>query len=745
MNAAADDVLRVNFANDLNNHIWPYMAYASDVVRSGDLPLWNPFNTLGTSMLGQLGIGLLHPTIWVIFLLEDTPSALLVNQLLTVLIVMAGMYFYGRHLRLAPFALFLAVGLIGFTGFTESFSHTEGASFCWLPFILYFAHRCFEQPSIRLASGLSVSLALCFLGGFPNFFFYTCLVVAVYLGVLSLFAWRLSGFAGISVRALVMVLAVVFTLGLVAVQLLPAYELSTLSVRNVHSTSIYNPDSAWEQFSVWLALGNFMFPDRAYIYGNPLLEVESGIYYLGATLLLSPFAFLHRELLATSVALSAGFLIVFLFVMSYQIPALAFLLEIPLAGSLRVNGRAVAYLAFFLIVLAAIGLSYLAQASADRLVDRLSDRWVRPVAIGCTVAGAIALAMAGWKGATDFPAFAGLMVGAGLVCCLLFFRGMAKSGVLFGWLLALAIVADAAIQRQNRFLVPAFNNHHDIAVENVIDDYRLRGEGYRLLVVPSSPDETYVLANLGMKRGVPNISAYDSFTHLRWLNYLSHRVGDDEFDATVRRSPLQRFYGDLSPELAELVLRDETILGMASVKYLYSDKGVATNPTALPRAYAVTEYVSTESERETLAALAANAQALADIAVIEGEQPTFPSRTHQLEVDVQPPEVSIVRYTANEVELSVSVGGDSLVVLTDAYFPGWEAHVDGEVVEILRANSLFRAVEVPPGEHSVVFRYRPVSVLMGVSISLLTGSLMLVLIICEHYHRKRGGERSRST
>ncbi len=57
--------------------------------------------------------------------------------------------------------------------------------------------------------------------------------------------------------------------------------------------------------------------------------------------------------------------------------------------------------------------------------------------------------------------------------------------------------------------------------------------------------------------------------------------------------------------------------------------------------------------------------------------------------------------------------GDGFVVLSDQFYPGWRAYVDGRESPIYRANYLFRAVPVPAGEHVVEFTYQPVSVGLG--------------------------------
>ena len=63
------------------------------------------------------------------------------------------------------------------------------------------------------------------------------------------------------------------------------------------------------------------------------------------------------------------------------------------------------------------------------------------------------------------------------------------------------------------------------------------------------------------------------------------------------------------------------------------------------------------------------------------------------------------------------------------YFPGWRAYVDGVETPIYRANYLFRGVVVPQGQHTLVFAYRPTSVLVGAAISLVALVLAAGLLI----------------
>ncbi|WP_091139079.1 YfhO family protein [Microvirga guangxiensis] len=71
--------------------------------------------------------------------------------------------------------------------------------------------------------------------------------------------------------------------------------------------------------------------------------------------------------------------------------------------------------------------------------------------------------------------------------------------------------------------------------------------------------------------------------------------------------------------------------------------------------------------------------------------------------------VKIVSYKRNSVTLEVESAEHGVLVLHDIYYPGWEASVDGERRPVLRANLLFRGVEVPAGKHRVEFAFRPLS------------------------------------
>jgi len=82
--------------------------------------------------------------------------------------------------------------------------------------------------------------------------------------------------------------------------------------------------------------------------------------------------------------------------------------------------------------------------------------------------------------------------------------------------------------------------------------------------------------------------------------------------------------------------------------------------------------------------------------------------------------ISFTRYGLNEVELAVRTPVGGYLVLSDVYYPGWRATVDGAPAEVLRADYAFRAVLLPPGEHVVRMEFAPWTWRVGLAVSIIT-------------------------
>ncbi len=95
--------------------------------------------------------------------------------------------------------------------------------------------------------------------------------------------------------------------------------------------------------------------------------------------------------------------------------------------------------------------------------------------------------------------------------------------------------------------------------------------------------------------------------------------------------------------------------------------------------------------------------------------------------------------SANQFSFRVDAARAGFVLVNEIFYPGWEATIDGQPAEILRADSIFRALPVSAGSHRIEMRFRPRHFWLGASVSLLT---LCGLIVFWRMGRRSSGNRS---
>ena len=98
----------------------------------------------------------------------------------------------------------------------------------------------------------------------------------------------------------------------------------------------------------------------------------------------------------------------------------------------------------------------------------------------------------------------------------------------------------------------------------------------------------------------------------------------------------------------------------------------------------------------------------------------LPFSLDQYIITEEPPRVEWVVREPNRLTLDVYTPADGLLVLSEVYYPGWQALVDGEPAVVFRAQHTLRALPLKAGEHHVEMRFRPVTFTVGAVISAVT-------------------------
>ncbi len=99
-----------------------------------------------------------------------------------------------------------------------------------------------------------------------------------------------------------------------------------------------------------------------------------------------------------------------------------------------------------------------------------------------------------------------------------------------------------------------------------------------------------------------------------------------------------------------------------------------------------------------------------------------------------PADARIIEDGANDVTLEAALPAEGFVVLRDSFDPSWRATVDGAPAQVVRANGLYRAVRIPAGRHVIRFRYRPLALGVGLTISGMTA--LALGIVCTVFPRR---------
>lgn len=737
--ATRTDLDQPSVTSDCTLSYYPRRVFATSMIRDGQIPFWNPHQFCGTPFLANFQSAVFYPVNLVLYGFDPATQ---MDLFLYVHFLIAAVFSYllARKLKLSSGASVVSALSFSFCGFmvTRYGQPTFISTASWLPAVLYFAECLIESPSFRRAGILGLGISLCILAGFPQ------LVLAILYTLVFYVAVRLVLIKQRSVRwksitALFVVVSLAVACLVCAFQILPTHELSTFSYRKGLPYQMVLSSAHHRLVSL-----KYLIPD---ILGDPvdvgvlskaLHKVEqeprfaqnyvSTTGYVGILpLLLSVLALTapDRRLVPFIALATVSVLVVFgtgvLWFFYRFIPGFSFsrvdrviliyMCSIAImagygfdaAQSGRVRKRLfysgagfLCFAACFVLWLHGSGLAIVAREAAgvvskDVYMDYAWGKIVRFTIISALTGGLFVI-----MGSVRLPAKVFLAAATAFLLIDLVPNGLK---------LKVSQPADGIVP-ENQF------------VENLRSEEGLwRIAKYGADVIP---------ANTATLLGIHDMHGYDALNVDHYIEVLG---AIDTTMVAVGNAALRRRIGPISDPRG----LDSRVMDLLNVKYVLSVGQVGSlrhqpvmmlNADYLPRAFLVGQSRFFDTHDEVLDYMKTpDFDPAAEVLLIgEGQETTYSPEPGA------PGEVEIVTYGPCEITLTVNAERACYLVVSDVYYPGWDAYVDGCQSDLLRADYAFRAVEIAPGIHEVRMAYTPVHFRVGVLLSAAGIALLGALI-----------------
>lgn len=704
-----------NLYADYFNYYIPMTNRAAERLAAGELPLWNPDACSGIPFLATLQTAVFYPGTWLALLV---PAERVLPALGFAECILGGLFAAwlfrawgcGWAGASAGGLLFAFACCLATTMWPPAI-----ATVCWIPWLLLCVERLARGPSLGWWIGLVAGCGLQVLAAFPPYLIYGYYLVAPF-AVLRLAEqrWRHGvAWGEVGRRAAVLSVAPVLGLGLAAVQLAPTAELVSQSLRAERLTP---------QEVHYLAPRGFRTSDEVLAGAfdpnpGPVAFGYSHTGYVGtATLVLMAAALVarRREPLLWLLLIVGG--IALLLSDGYWGATrglYAAYAELPVLGSLRSPERQRIVTAFAAVALASLGFAALEGERSRRERRVLS-------AVCVLAAGGVAFGMVSRAGAAEAwrPALA-------LALCLaILWSGSARLRAAAATLLAVFLAVDVALATPGRAAlrqIPSgfVGQYHTwggrLPPKTLAAARKRVGDG-RLELWRYAPH-----VGAGPTGGVRRISCYEPLVPAQWAALHERLTGESGGGNTLRLEP-SRF-----PALLDVT----SVRGVIAPRHKDGALFVE-NEDALPRAYFIGRY-RVASREEALDHIALDDFDFREAVLLERDPGLAPSGAPLVPA-------RIVEDHPERVAVHVNAPGPGLLVLTDTYYAGWQARLDGEPAEILLANGIHRAVTLEEGRHQVVFEYRPRSLRAGAALSLATAAIIAAVAIQGLRRRRAAGK-----
>ncbi|KKU92446.1 MAG: hypothetical protein UY21_C0001G0069 [Microgenomates group bacterium GW2011_GWA1_48_10] len=702
-------------AADVIRQMYPWKALLVNAVKNGTWPLWNPYNFSGTPLLANLQSSVFFPAN-VVFLFLPRLVSWISLVIFLPLIFSIFCYLFLRSLNISRLASLLGAIILSNISYllvwSEQLVFIQSVLFLPLSLLLINYYSVSKKPLLLLLLPLTLSFAV--FGGHIQTVVYVCVVVTLYalfrrLPIKYLFIIALS------------------TIGLSSLQLLPSLELYLYSAREGNASAQLFLESVLpiQNLATILAPDFFGNPATGNFFGS---DYGNNQVYFGVLAAFFSVVGLYYGLKGKK-SLTLFFALVGLGGLVFSLDPFARLFlvfKIPVLSS-AVAARGIFIFQFCFAVVAALGIDQFLANTRKRAI----------ITIFFLFLGFYLLLYFSTKLIPNHATIAQknlvlpllVLLSTGVTAFLSRFRRQAAVVLILIATLEYAYFFNKfAPFARREFVFPGHPVFNFLTTRAEVD--RFYGFG-----------TAYVDNNFASYYRVFSAEGYDSLYIKRYGELLAS-TKNGQLPPDVPRS-------DALFTSQDNVFRNR-LFDLLGVKYIL-DKN--DNPqsnwependkfpeeryklvwqklkwkayerkTALPRVFLADSFLVTNSDQLILSKMFDPRFDLAATVILEKNPPWELAPGGKSEAKMS-------NYRENMVVIETQADKPKALFLSDTYYPGWKATLDGKPIDIYRADYIFRSVMVPSGKHTVIFNYDPETFKFGLALSGLSAALLLITIL----------------
>ena len=729
-------------AFDLHNtYSFLRIFFVESVKKYAEIPLWNPFSFGGEPFLGNSQSAMFYPLNILYFLSPDLIFGYV--YLLDFFLLGLFTYLFAREIKLEKFSSFISAITMMFSGIVTTKILSGHIvimdALIWFPLLMLLYEKSISTNKYLYFILSGIPIALMLLAGNVQIAGYSLFVALLYL----LFRITDKGlrndnllkslFRGVLISGISLLIG----FSLAAVQLIPSYEFSQLSVRAGGLPYVWASDFSFHPYQ-WISIflpHFFGYPLDA----NTYWGFNGNFWEICAYMGIFPLVLGFLPILLKRTRLIIFFTVLGIFALlsssgrfSFVFPF--FFYHIPGFALFRAPARFLYIYGFSISILAGFGCNTLFSEKVftkyKNPLKKLSLMLLTVISVSSLVLIAIYLNLINIPNILQLHGYA---IGNNLQEIRLL---MVKDLFLF---IILLIFSVGILILRNKHSV-------NIGVIKILicglilSDLWIFGLKFYSTknlneIYPALTDLKYIGMNSSLFRifdidgklieeaGRNKIYSVTGFESLYLKNYQDFLwlAGDHA------KTPYEGFFTFYK-------ISNFNILRLLNTKYIVTDKNLTSDvikkrsnlyelKDTLPHAFIVPNAIVVNNKNKLMDNLKNTLFDYKNNILLE-EKPPYPIKNSSL---YQP--VKITNYSPNKIELFVNLTKPGFLLLSEIWFPGWKAYDNGKELEIFKTNYIFKSVYLSIGKHSVRFVYRPGSYETGKKITffaiLLTGIILL--------------------